>query len=76
MRDGHWNAKGHQLAAGFMADELIARKLLDGQAIFERPLIMRVCKIWDADYPWDIRVEKVVDALGAAGHSVGSRMPE
>jgi glycosyltransferase involved in cell wall biosynthesis len=31
---------------------------------------MRVCKIWDADYPWDIRVEKVVDSLQAAGHSV------
>ena len=31
---------------------------------------MRVCKIWDADYPWAIRVEKVVDTLGAAGHSV------
>ena len=31
---------------------------------------MTICKIWDADYPWDIRVEKVVDSLRAAGHSV------
>ena len=31
---------------------------------------MRICKIWDADYPWDIRVEKVVFALALAGHSV------
>jgi glycosyltransferase involved in cell wall biosynthesis len=31
---------------------------------------MRICKIWDADYPWDIRVEKVANSLGAAGHSV------
>jgi glycosyltransferase involved in cell wall biosynthesis len=31
---------------------------------------MRICKIWDADYPWDIRVEKVVSALALAGHSV------
>jgi glycosyltransferase involved in cell wall biosynthesis len=31
---------------------------------------MKVCKIWDADYPWDIRVEKVVLSLIEAGHSV------
>lgn len=31
---------------------------------------MRICKIWDADYPWDIRVEKVVFALVQAGHKV------
>lgn len=31
---------------------------------------MRICKIWDADYPWDIRVEKVVLSLIQAGHSV------
>jgi glycosyltransferase involved in cell wall biosynthesis len=31
---------------------------------------MRVCKIWDADYPWDVRVEKVVDSLTAGGHAV------
>lgn len=31
---------------------------------------MNICKIWDADYPWDIRVEKVVDSLVAAGHKV------
>ncbi len=31
---------------------------------------MKICKIWDADYPWDIRVEKVCDSLTQAGHSV------
>jgi glycosyltransferase involved in cell wall biosynthesis len=31
---------------------------------------MRVCKIWDAEYPWDIRAEKVCQALTAAGHEV------
>ena len=31
---------------------------------------MNICKIWDADYPWDIRVEKVVLAMVEAGHSV------
>ncbi len=31
---------------------------------------MRICKIWDADYPWDIRVEKVADSLAEAGHEV------
>jgi glycosyltransferase involved in cell wall biosynthesis len=31
---------------------------------------MRICKIWDADYPWDIRVEKVARSLTEAGHEV------
>lgn len=31
---------------------------------------MRICKIWDADYPWDIRVEKVSESLVDAGHTV------
>jgi glycosyltransferase involved in cell wall biosynthesis len=25
---------------------------------------MRICKVWDADYPWDVRVEKVSRSLG------------
>lgn len=29
---------------------------------------MRICKIWDADYPRNIRVEKVVFALTLADH--------
>jgi len=32
--------------------------------------MMNICKIWDADYPWDIRVEKVCDSLTEAGHTV------
>jgi glycosyltransferase involved in cell wall biosynthesis len=31
---------------------------------------LSICKIWDADYPWDIRVEKVSQSLVAAGHAV------
>ncbi|MEZ4330519.1 MAG: glycosyltransferase family 4 protein [Myxococcota bacterium] len=31
---------------------------------------MRVLKIFDGDYPWDVRVEKVTRALHAAGHEV------
>jgi len=31
---------------------------------------MRICKIWDADYPWDVRVEKVAHSLTEAGHQV------
>jgi glycosyltransferase involved in cell wall biosynthesis len=31
---------------------------------------MIVGKIWDSEYPWDVRVEKVGRALVAAGHTV------
>lgn len=31
---------------------------------------MRICKVWDGDYPWDVRVEKVAGSLTAAGHQV------
>ena len=31
---------------------------------------MNICKVWDADYPWDIRVEKVIHSLTTAGHLV------
>lgn len=31
---------------------------------------MRVCKVWDAEYPWDVRVEKVASSLTRAGHTV------
>jgi glycosyltransferase involved in cell wall biosynthesis len=31
---------------------------------------MRVLKIFDGDYPWDVRVEKFVRAIAAAGHEV------
>ena len=31
---------------------------------------MRICKIWDADYPWDVRVEKVINALTEVGWHV------
>lgn len=31
---------------------------------------LRICHVWDADYPWDVRVEKVSRALTDAGHDV------
>jgi glycosyltransferase involved in cell wall biosynthesis len=31
---------------------------------------MRICKIYDGDYPWDVRVEKVVSSLVEHGHEV------
>lgn len=31
---------------------------------------MRICQIYDDDYPWDVRIEKVGRALVEAGHQV------
>jgi len=31
---------------------------------------MRILKIWDADYPWDVRVEKILNTLASEGHDV------
>ena len=31
---------------------------------------LTVCKVWDAEYPWDVRVEKIARALTGAGHAV------
>lgn len=31
---------------------------------------MKILYIWDADYPWDVRVEKICHALMAAGHEL------
>ncbi len=31
---------------------------------------MRILYIWDADYPWDVRVEKICLSLVAAGHEI------
>jgi glycosyltransferase involved in cell wall biosynthesis len=31
---------------------------------------LRVLYIWDADYPWDVRTEKICAALSTAGHQV------
>ncbi|MCC7133747.1 MAG: glycosyltransferase family 4 protein [Gemmatimonadales bacterium] len=30
----------------------------------------RIVYVWDADYPWDVRTEKVCNSLTAAGHEV------
>jgi glycosyltransferase involved in cell wall biosynthesis len=31
---------------------------------------MRICKVYDGDYPWDVRVEKILSTLVGAGHEV------
>jgi glycosyltransferase involved in cell wall biosynthesis len=31
---------------------------------------MRILKLYDGDYPWDVRVEKILRSLVAAGHEV------
>ncbi len=31
---------------------------------------MRILKIWDSDYPWDVRVEKIIRSLSTNGHFV------
>lgn len=31
---------------------------------------MRILKIWDSEYPWDVRAEKVCQSLTAMGHEV------
>jgi glycosyltransferase involved in cell wall biosynthesis len=31
---------------------------------------MRILKVWDGEYPWDVRAEKVCQALTEAGHEV------
>lgn len=31
---------------------------------------MRICKVWDSEYPWDVRAEKVASSLTRAGHDV------
>jgi glycosyltransferase involved in cell wall biosynthesis len=31
---------------------------------------VRILYVWDADYPWDVRVEKICCSLAAAGHGV------
>jgi glycosyltransferase involved in cell wall biosynthesis len=36
--------------------------------ITDRPL--RIVYVWDADYPWDVRVEKICATLTSAGHDV------
>lgn len=31
---------------------------------------MRICNVYDGDYPWDVRVEKIVSSLVERGHEV------
>lgn len=31
---------------------------------------MHVCKVWDSEYPWDVRVEKICRSLARGGHEV------
>jgi glycosyltransferase involved in cell wall biosynthesis len=55
-----------------------AKKL---SVVIGRATGMKICKVWDSEYPWDVRVEKIASTLTAAGHEVHivarnrSRMP-
>ena len=31
---------------------------------------LKIVYLWDADYPWDVRTQKVCSALSDAGHEV------
>lgn len=31
---------------------------------------MKICIVWDADYPWDVRIEKICQSLKASGNEV------
>jgi glycosyltransferase involved in cell wall biosynthesis len=36
----------------------------------KRRRCLRVLKVWDAEYPWDVRAEKVMRSLSGEGHEV------
>ncbi len=44
------------------------RRARDTASTAVRPLT--VCHVWDGEYPWDVRVEKISRALTDAGHAV------
>ncbi len=44
------------------------RRARDTASTAVRPLT--VCHVWDGEYPWDVRVEKISRALADAGHAV------
>ncbi len=51
------------------ANESLGPRIADYRApIVSRPL--RVVYLWDADYPWDVRTEKMCATLSSAGHDV------
>jgi glycosyltransferase involved in cell wall biosynthesis len=51
------------------ANESLGPRIADYRApIVARPL--RVVYVWDADYPWDVRTEKMCATLSSAGHDV------
>ncbi|HEV2179433.1 MAG TPA: glycosyltransferase family 4 protein [Gemmatimonadaceae bacterium] len=51
------------------ANEALGPRIVEYRApVVARPL--RVVYLWDADYPWDVRTEKVCATLSSAGHDV------
>lgn len=51
------------------ANESLGPRIADYRApIAARPL--RIVYLWDADYPWDVRTEKMCATLSSAGHDV------
>ncbi|HEX6814809.1 MAG TPA: glycosyltransferase, partial [Gemmatimonadaceae bacterium] len=50
-------------------NEALGPRIVEYRApVVARPL--RVVYLWDADYPWDVRTEKVCATLSSAGHDV------
>ncbi len=50
-----------------------ARQSVGGSAVLAAALAARpltICHVWDAEYPWDVRIEKISRALTDAGHAV------
>jgi glycosyltransferase involved in cell wall biosynthesis len=67
---GKFNAGGMHQAVPSGTETFPGTLISTGPVNVGRSRQMTICKIWDSDYPWDIRVEKVAQSLTAAGHSV------
>jgi glycosyltransferase involved in cell wall biosynthesis len=60
-----WTPRGRHGAA---AD--VEPAVLTGGPVESPVLPLSICKVWQAEYPWDVRAEKIARALTRAGHRV------
>jgi glycosyltransferase involved in cell wall biosynthesis len=65
-RHGHLVGAGVPGMAGKVDGEFNSRT----PGVRSRRLTLRIVYLWDADYPWDVRTQKVCAALSDAGHEV------
>jgi glycosyltransferase involved in cell wall biosynthesis len=57
--------------AGLVAPNAPAQRLADpGSRRHVSRVRRRILCVWDADYPWDVRLEKICRTLSEAGHDV------